>query len=303
MRYFMLFLLLFHPAVRAEAGPVPGPDDWIFRIGVSSRTFEAGNRNDTLAALKVWADTLVKERDIRQAVQVMLYDSLGALRTAYEQNGFDAVSVTVEETMLLGMQPDFIYIHVRDRGFHVRYVLLTRGDGAVTDLADLMNRKIAFYDNHQMVLAIPWLKILLASIAGQAADRGPLNLIAVDNQSKAILQVFFRQARAALVTREALELAFELNPQLRNELAILHESQPLITSFFFFRPDWRGVARDLAEEAVLNLHITPGGQQVLTTFQSARMSRQPGSVLDSTRRFIAKYWDLSHEPPSGEAQP
>ncbi|PTN32565.1 phosphate/phosphite/phosphonate ABC transporter substrate-binding protein [Desulfonatronum sp. SC1] len=226
---------------------------------------------------------------IQEEVEIAMYDSLDELRAAYERGGIDAATLTTEETMLLGMEPDYVYLPTQSHVFHVRYVLLVHRESGIEDFADLASGKVVFFNNQYMVLALPWLETLFAEVAEQRVDHGAMDVETLDNPSKAILQVFFHQAQGALVTMEAFELACELNPQLRNELMIMHESPPLVPKMFVFRPDWKGTTRDQLEEAMLNLHTTPGGQQVLTVFQSSRLSKYPGSVLDSTRRFIEDY--------------
>jgi ABC-type phosphate/phosphonate transport system substrate-binding protein len=232
-----------------------------------------------------------------------LYDSFEVLRADFAQGGVDAASLTTEEIMLLGLRPEFIYIPVKDQGFEVRYVLVARRDGAVTDLTGLVTQRLAFFDDSATILAMLWLETLLAEVAGQPIERPLMNLVEVDSLSKAILQVFFRQAQTALVTLEAFELACELNPQLRRELMVLHESQPFVTTFFVFNPDWRGAARERLEEAIVSLHKTPGGQQVLTVFQSSRLARQPASALDATRRFLEDYRRLMGDLPARQTLP
>ncbi|TVQ96016.1 MAG: hypothetical protein EA399_16650 [Desulfovibrionales bacterium] len=303
MNALLLFLLMLFTADGAWADTASEPGDQVIRLGVSTRTFPAANRNDALAALRVWADTVIRERSLQEYVEISLYDSAEALHTAFALGGIDAASLTTEEIMLLGLRPDFIYIPFKDQGFEVRYVLLARRDGVVRDLAGLVAQRLTFFDDSATILAMPWLETLLAEVAGQPIERPLMNLVEVDSPSKAILQVFFRQAQTALVTLEAFELACELNPQLRQELMVLHESQPFVTAFFVFNPDWRGTARDRLEEAIVSLHETPGGQQVLTVFQSARMSRQPSSVLDATRQFLEDYRRLMGDLPARKTPP
>lgn len=303
MKTLLVLLILLLPVGGAKTEPAPDLDDQIFRLGVSTRTFPAANRNDALAALRVWVDTVFREKNLRGSAEITVYESGDALRAAYERGDIDAATLTTEETMLLGMQPDHIYLPSQAHGFHVRYVLLIHRDGGIENLVDLTSRKVVFFNNQYTVLALPWLETLFTEVAGQRVDTREMDLEELDNPSKAILQVFFHQAQGALVTMEAFELACELNPQLRNELLVLHESPPLVPKMFVFRPDWKGVGRDQLEEAMLNLHTTPGGQQVLTVFQSSRLIRHPASVLDPTRRFIEDYRQLADEPPSRETHP
>ena len=126
----------------------------------------------------------------------------------------------------------------------------------------------------------------------------------VENPSKAILQVFFHQADAALVTTEAFDVACELNPQLRKDLKVLCESPALITAFFIFRPSL-GLERNMevVEKAVMDLHTTPGGRQVLTVIQSSKMEKHPISILDNAIQFVKRYQRLTKGPSFLEAQP
>ena len=303
MRTLLFFLFLLLPASGVIADTAPDPDNQVIRFGVSTRTFPAANRNDVLAALRVWTDTIIRERKLPESVEIILYDSDDVLRADFARGGIDAASLTTEDIMLLGVRPEYIFIPTTDQGFEARYVLLAHRDGAVTDLANIPNHKLAFFNNQRTILALPWLKTLLAKDAGQPAERLLMNLVEVESPSRAILQVFFGQAQTALVTLEAFELACELNPQLRQNLMVLHESQPFVTTFFVFNPDWRGTARDRVEEAISSAHETPGGQQVLTVFQSSRMTRQPVSILDSTLRFVMEYRKLVNKLPPREMVP
>jgi hypothetical protein len=84
--------------------------------------------------------------------------------------------------------------------------------------------------------------------------------------------VFFRQSDACLVTTNALELACELNPQLHKDLKILTISPPLISTLFFIRPGCASSVHKTMESALLELHSTVAGQQVLTLFQGSHMA-------------------------------
>jgi hypothetical protein len=64
MNALLLFLLMLFTADEAWADTASEPGDQVIRIGISTRTFLAANRNDALAALRVWTDTIIKERNL-----------------------------------------------------------------------------------------------------------------------------------------------------------------------------------------------------------------------------------------------
>ena len=299
---FILFSLFSLPAT-AGAQTSETRSAAVFHIGVSSRTFETVNRNDAAAALKSWAATVMREQNLLEQVEVKFYDAFEDLAKAFRQNRVHAVSTTVEECMLLGVEPEKIFLPATEKGPHVRYAIIVHRDGDITGLDGLMSRKLVTHQTQRMVLAQPWLEALQASQAARPVNRSLGNLTTVENASKSILQVFFRQAHAALVTEDAFALAGELNPQLRKDLRVLAMSSPFITSFFMFRPTWQGQSRERMEAAIMGLHTTPGGRQVLTVFQSSRMETQPGSILDPTRQFLAEYLRLKQYTLSQGAKP
>ncbi len=272
-----------------EKAPGSGGDEKpVYRVGVSAAGLGNVNRNDLNAALRAWAETIKKEQHLDADLDVgLLTGSVAEMREALLLNELDGISVTVSELMAMGIEPEAVFVGDRGDGPEVRYVLIGRENGKVQSPEDLPDGSIAMTDNQRMIMAMPWLEtVLLQSdpgYSGRKLKRPNLE----ENPSKAILQVFFHQADAAVVTLQAFELACELNPQLRKDLKIIAESPPFITAFFIFRPSAereKNIA--LLEKAVLNLHKTPGGRQVLTIIQSSRMQKHPISLLDTTIRFL-----------------
>lgn len=296
MKTLLILLSCLVTLVPARVQAAESGHDAVFRIGISSRTFEKINRNDAIAALKAWAATVVRERDLPEQPEVAWFDPVEDLRTAFHHGQLDAVTVTVEESMMLDVQPEAVFLPATEQGFHVRYAVLVHRKGGITGLKELMGETVVMHDGQRMVLARPWLE---TAMAGRRFG----DLTTVENPSKAILQVYFRQSRAALVTTDAFDLACELNPQLREDLKVLSVSPPFITSFFFFRPAFQGRSRERIEAAITELHTTPGGRQVLTVFQSSRMEKHPASILDATRQFLTAHGNSAKGVPSREASP
>src|SRR5208337_858969 len=84
------------------------------------------------------------------------------------------------------------------------------------------------------------------------------------------------------------DIAGELNPQLHKDLEVLMTSPPLIPAVFFFRPGYKAVAQREFEAAILQLHTTTAGQQVLIVFQGSRMEKYPLSAFDDTRHLLSQ---------------
>lgn len=306
MRIFLTLVVLVCIPASGRARDSEDPGKTVFRIVVSSDTLEKINQNDATAALKAWVAAILTEQELKERIEVTFFTGpFEELRDAYCRNRIDALSVTVEDLERLGVKPKAVYLMASEQGIHVRYALIVMRDGGITNPAHLTGCKVAVYRGQRMTLALPWMQSLTAAPGSGEANRlDPANLSTEENPSKAILRVFFGQCCAALVPLEAFDLACELNPQLRKKLKVLSVSPPLITACFVFRelPEKKGISSRL-EAAVLNLHTTPGGRQVLMVFQSSRMEKHPGAILDDTRRFLAEHRRTGKRSISGGARP
>jgi hypothetical protein len=303
MRRLFYISVLFFISLSGNARGITSQETGVFRIGVSSSGFNEINRNDAAAALKAWAATVAKEQGLQDLFEVtLLPGDFEGLRSALIEGRLNGISLSVAELMDLDLQVTDVYIPVRDKGPETRYALIVHTEGGISDPKNLMTRKIVMESNERMKMALPWLETLLADTGGQTKE--PEHPAIVENPSKAILQVFFHQSDAALVVAEAFNLACELNPQLRKDLKVLAESPPFIISVFVFPSTFsHGKDSEAVERALLDLHTTPGGRQVLTVFKSARMGKYPVSILDGTIQFIQAYRHRDKASAALEARP
>ena len=277
-------------AALLEAQSPASPD--VFRVGVSYASFGTLSRNDAGAALKVWAAAVVKERALPLEVRIEMFERESELREALARQRVDAATMTAEEFVQSGQKPEFLFLTARDKSFTEQFVILVRRGSGIEDLPALKGRKLILHSSPKTGLAQPWLETLLASRSLAPAKELLGELTTIENPSKAVLRVFFRQSDACVVTANAFELACELNPQLRKELKVLASSPPLIPSFLFFRPGYTSPSHAELEAAILDLHATTSGQQVLTVFQGSRMEKRPVSCLDTTRQLLGEYQRL-----------
>lgn len=266
-----------------------------FRMGLSYASFGNINHNDAQAALKAWADSFVKERALPLTVNVRLYERELEIVEAFLEENLDAMTLTTEEFMQLEVEPESIFLNVRGNDLYERYVIIVHRNSGISGPADLKGQKLIRHNSQRMVLALPWLEVLLADHSGGPIIKWLSDLTETDNPSKGIFQVFFRQTDAAVVTKDAFEIACELNPQLQKDLMILEESPPFITSLMFIRPGYQGNSREKIESGILDLHNTTAGRQVMVVFQSLRMEKHPVSILDNTTQFLSRYHRLGYQ--------
>jgi hypothetical protein len=260
----------------------------LLHIGVSSASFGSVNRNDASAALKAWAATVARERSLQVEIQVDIVDVEETLGRGATPGRLHAISVTCEEFFRLGEAPDHVYVPNKGGRFAEQYVLVVRRDGGVDSLDALRGRKLVRHASHGTSPALPWLDLLLAEGGFGRPEEHFAEVAALESPSKAVLRVFFGQSDAGLVGAATFETACELNPQLRQKLKVLAVSPPLVPGVFFFLDEFTSPQRREFEEAIVNLHTSVAGQQVLTVFGSTTMERVPLSALDATRALFER---------------
>jgi ABC-type phosphate/phosphonate transport system substrate-binding protein len=284
-----LFLLGAFVALGAE------PTNDVFRIGVTYATFGNINRNDASAALKAYGAAVVRDRKLTVTVQVEAIENTTELMKKLEQNYVHAVSLTIEELQLMGIYPDFVYTTAKEGRCGEQYIILARRDSGLDDIGALRGRRLVRHVSTLTIPALPWMETKLGDQGLGRAKEFFSEMVELDNPSKTVLRVFFRQSDACLVTTNAYALACELNPQLASQLKVLSCSPLLIATVLYFKADYTPPYLCDLEAAIAELHKSTVGQQVLTIYQASRMDKQPSSCLETTLRMYEDYARLTSQ--------
>ena len=275
----------------------------VIHIGIAPGTWWGVNPNDAKAAISVWAKTILEQNRIAVTVDTQLFETPEELHQALKSGAIDAVSMLTDQFLTLepALQPSDIFLATKDHLLTEQYMLLVQRDGGIDQVADLAGRKLVLEANARTSLAPQWLDTLLARSSLGPAEQVLGTVTKIESPSKAVLQVFFHQADACLVTSNVFDLACELNPQLRKKLRVLAVSPEVIPAVFFFRPGYTASVRDQMEPAIVSLNNTTAGLQVLTVFQSDGMVKRPVACLEGSRQLLAEF-ELSKKRPNGSLQ-
>jgi ABC-type phosphate/phosphonate transport system substrate-binding protein len=276
----------------------------LVRIGISQGTWSGVNRNDAIAAITAWAKTILGQRGIQVDVETRFFESTQDMAGSLKNGQIEAATMFTDEFLDLEpkIKPEAVFLAVKNKSSTEQYVILVHRSSGINDVRDLQGRKILLHKSPRTSLAPQWLETLLASRSMALADEVSRNLSKVESASKAVLQVFFQKADACVVTSNVFEMVSELNPQVRRELRVLASSPDVLPTLFCFRAGYTSDIKDRLEAAIVALHNTPAGQQILTVFQCDSMEKQPISCLEGTRRMLAEYDRLKRRHNSGEGQ-
>jgi phosphonate transport system substrate-binding protein len=292
--WLVVFVVVGHLTVGQAGGADPGSADRSgvssFRLGTTPGTFGNPNINDTKAAITVWAQNIFSQ-DARTPNPdiVTVFEKTDELLTAYERRQVDGITLATDEFPKVKSRPDAVFLTYKNKSVALQYVVLVHRGSGIEDVRQLKGRKVVLHSSPSMNLATPWMDTLLASRAMGLSKHVFGSTTRIDAASRAILQVFFRQADACVVALDMFKTACELNPQVEKDLKPLAVSPDLIPTFFCFHPDYNLKDRSAVESAITDLHKSPAGQQVLTVFQSEKLVKMPVSILEDTLTLLAEY--------------
>ncbi len=269
-------------------------------IALSGGTFVEVNPNDAQAAVKAWGQTILKQRGIVTEVETMVFQKTEALVEALKNRQADAAAMLAEEFIRMEAKPDAVFLSSRNNSFTERYVLLVHRHSGIDAVDKLLGHQLVLHHNPKTSLASAWLDTLLASHALGFPEEVFESMTRIENASKAVLRVFFRQVDACIVTANVFDIVSELNPQVRKDLRVIARSPEVIPTLFFFRPDYTAEVKGKLEDALVALHETPAGQQVLMIFQGERMEKHPIACLESSQQLLEKADRLRRRSSTGE---
>jgi ABC-type phosphate/phosphonate transport system substrate-binding protein len=262
-----------------------------FRIGFSTTTLGAVNENDAVAAVRIWAQSLVEEKGINADPQPKIFRNINEISTALNEKSIDCINLTSIEYAAIQhlVNGETIVTAVLSNSITEEYILLVHKDSGIAKLEDLKGHTVGMLQSARTVLSSIWIDTLLAQ-KGLGAASGFFSKIDLQSKiDKAMLPVFFRQMDACIVTKNGYRTMAELNPQMGQYLTILERSPAVIPVVFCFRADYHSPIRDQILQVLSKWHLSNAGRQILTLFQTDSLEIHPIDCLTGTLELLAEH--------------
>lgn len=260
-------------------------------IGFSSKAFVNAPREDLKIALR-----LLSQRVARKTVgsaEARIYDAPDEISRDLRAKRLDVVALTPEDFLDIGsripLEP--IMVTSSDKGHDVDLILLVRRDSGIRSFRDLRNRSIAVPARVVQYGSVyfTWIETLVMREGFRSTGRFFAAVGETKTASLSLMQVFFRKADACVVSRQVLELASELNPQLARELKVVEQVNNLAGGIIAIRPDLREDRKQRILNALRTLHEDPEGHQMFVMFQLSRLIPYRPEYLRATRAFFEEH--------------
>lgn len=257
-------------------------------VAFTSEMFADVNINDAKAAIGVWADTIASAQRLGIHASTEVFDDLDSLGRAMDDGRAHLVAMSVTQYRRLN-RPRFggIMIAGRRGRFPEEFLLLVKRQ-APRDLASLKGRRLVTVSGISHDIGLAWLDLALLDAGLGSASSHFAAVTSVPRPARAVLPVFFGQQDACLISRYGYELMAELNPQLERDLTAVLVSPPLAHAVLLLDTRFAPAIRADLVRALVSLHETPRGQQVMSMFGLERIAEGAEADLSASLSLLAR---------------
>ena len=264
------------------------------QVGYSSNVFVDVDVEDAKTVAKLWTDMLTKQSGYNAGASVTIYQDTHALEKEIRGKQIDLLLLTAHEFVRIKhrMLFDPILVPEIDQGIYEEMVLLTRKDKTISSFNDLRQKPVVVPKGLFMTACQLWIETCLMR-EGVVSPRSFFSALReVKKPSQAVFQVFFGQAEACLVSRNALTTMAELNPQLGKELVAPFTSPGIPGGIISVRKNLDESERKDAIETLSSMHKSPQGKQLLTFFKKKKLVPYKEEYLRGIEDLVKEHGNL-----------
>jgi ABC-type phosphate/phosphonate transport system substrate-binding protein len=230
---YLLFSLLILALTSAFA---IARDTQTIRVGGSAESIYDTRIADIEILISLLFNEMFKDQD--KQLKIKIYDSDLLLSKQLVEGRLDAAFMNPVFFLnnIDHLNSQYTYAVQHGSTTKTKYVVLVRRDSGITSLAGLRNKKIIIPSGHrvgQRFLDVELMRDGLPDTEGIFSE-----LRHTRETNAAIVNLFFGQVDAALVTDFSYQVACELNRQIPDALQIIRTSEPLIHMLVSVRKDF-----------------------------------------------------------------
>jgi ABC-type phosphate/phosphonate transport system substrate-binding protein len=289
--FLLLSVMILLQCRESKAGEV---DKFHLNIGFSSRVFVNVPMEDVKIAIQVLARKIAV-KNVGSA-DSRIYDSDTEIERALKAKTLDMVAVTPEQYIHLRDQTQLepMMVTMAGKNPELELLLLARKESGIGRFAELRNRTIALPAETAQFGTIyrTWLENLVMKEGARSAPAFFSSLNETRGASQAVMSAFFRKTDACIVSNNAFEVLYELNPQLSRELKVIANMGRLVGGIVAFRQDLPNERKQKVRQILKTLHEDPDGKQVLVLFQLSGLEEFRPEYLKATEVMLAENKNL-----------
>ena len=275
----------------AETNQVSAMD--IFSVGMANICFRNVNRNDAVAAYRVFLESAGHRFGNIYRADPVVYDDTPTFEADIHRKPMNVAVISSWQFLTMDihaqMKPFFSIVENGRAGR--KYLLLTRRDSGLTNLPTLRGKDLIELEFVSQGVGQVWLDTVLLAEKLGAPEKFFSNIEVAAKPTATVLPVFFGKKSVCVVDEGSFDLMKELNPQVGQMLQVVASSDTLADVVVCLREEHWSSAKFKADTitALKELDQDPAGRQICTLFKIDRMVPFEDAQLDTLRKLRTKY--------------
>jgi ABC-type phosphate/phosphonate transport system substrate-binding protein len=239
----------------------------------AKNSFHNIKTEDAIATAQILANHIKKIKNIKQDFDVKLAENDNEIFEKCKNN-FDIVLLTTEQYLKLKSKLPIVAFctNYTDGNYGFIYHLIVNKNSAISDITQLKEETIYVQAHSKDQAATLWLNKLLKDKSAPPAEKFFGNIIVDSKAPNVLLPVFFKKAKACIVTNSSLKLLLELNPGIKDQIKIISTSEPIILGITCLNANKKNEdVYKILEESLLTLQENEYGKQMLDLFRAEKL--------------------------------
>lgn len=260
------------------------------KLIISLSSFHNAKSEDAQAIAQILANHIKKSRNLNYYFQVETPNTLNEIEKAAGDD-FDCIILTIDEYLALKsklpLEPFSTNVTNGKIGF-IYHLIVNNSDG-INDISQLKNETINVLSRDNQHAPLSWLDKLLNEKKLGTYKKFFKDIFVDYKATNVLLPVFFKKAKACIVTDVALNLMLELNPSIKNNIKILNTSDYIILGLNCLNKKKKDTeSYKILAEIILDLHQNEYGRQLLHLFNVDKLVPFKDEYLQNYLKLIKK---------------
>lgn len=249
-------------------------------------------RRDVETSLRFWTEEIGAALNLKYK-PVRMYDSMDDLRRGMQSGDINFVVGSAMTVAQHFSDAELIDGFSGSKTTPDHLLLAVRRDANIAGPAQLLGKRVVLLEQDE--LSDVYLQTLLAPVAGPKSMDALVDLRREKRSANLIHRLFFNQADAALITRNAYDTALELNPQVGKQLKVLEaysfKGRSVTVGLFSAKVPLEDA--QAITQGAMNLQKTARGRQILEVFQADAITPSKVSDLSPFRALLLRQQALN----------
>lgn len=243
------------------------PDEKTIRLVYSINAMNASSVRDATAVNAVLAEHIKNKFARKGKMEVVIAQNKEELIKQLN-DGFELTVISTAEYIQLRKQFNLIpsFTNQTNGKVGLKFLLIVNQDEQISKISELEGTDIYVQSQENSEIQDMLLNKLLKDEGLPNIKKFFRNIIKSPASNNVVLPVFFKRAKAALVTKESLKILKEINPQIEKKLKIIYESPSFLLGLSCFNGNSNPSEIKKLSEIVTNLHTDSYGKQLLDLF-------------------------------------